>query len=48
MRKEKVVCLSVVLALFVGITPLFVAKAGQHFPWAQRRLEDRTVWAPGL
>lgn len=35
--------LLVVLARFVGTTPLFVAKADQHFPWAPQGLEDWTV-----
>lgn len=37
-----------VLALFVGTTPLFAAKADQRFPWAPQTLEDQTVWNPGL
>lgn len=46
--KEKAVCLFVVLAVFVGTIPVFVAKAGQCFPWALWSLEGRILWAPGL
>lgn len=40
--------LVVVVALFVGTTPTFVAKADQRFLWAPQSLEGQTVWTPDL